>query len=151
MRKDRRFRILLNRFQGKLLLRFVGYWLVYQICMWNFLLFWQLLEEGKGNPIEQYARFFGAHYPMLFCFAALVPFFAWDAARLTHRVAGPIHRIRQTLQAVTADQPIRPVKLRDGDHLGEVVDDLNAMLESLKRRGLLPTTETSGASEATDL
>ena len=137
MNKNRRCRVMVNEFQGKLLWRFVMYWLIYQVSMWNFLFCWQLLGEGKGNPLEQYFRFVGVNYPTLFILAILVPFFAWDAMRFTHRVAGPIYRFRQTILAITAGEPVRRVKLRNGDQLNEVADDINDMLEVLEERGAI--------------
>ncbi len=147
MRKERRFRLMINVFQGKMLARFVAYWFIYQITLWNFLFLWQLMAEGKGNPLEQYARFFSAHYPMLICFAIVVPFFAWDAMKFSHRVAGPIYRLQQTIRAVAADDPIRRVKLRNGDYLLEVADDVNDMLESLEERGVLTIDRSTGRTK----
>jgi hypothetical protein len=137
MDKNRRSRVMVNQFQGKLLWRFVMYWLIYQVTMWNFLFCWQLVGEGLGNPLEQYFRFVGQNYPALFCLAVLVPFFAWDAMRFTHRVAGPIYRFRRTIQAITAGEPVRRVKLRNGDQLNEVADDINEMLDALEERGAI--------------
>ncbi len=144
MNKNRRSRVMVNQFQGKLLWRFVMYWLIYQVSMWNFLFCWQLLGEGKGNPLEQYYRFVGVNYPTLFCLAILVPFFAWDAMRFTHRVAGPIYRLRQTIQAITAGDSVRRVKLRNGDQLNEVADDINELLEVLEERGAITIDRPPG-------
>lgn len=144
MNENRRHRVMINQFQGKLQWRLVMYWLIYQVSMWNFLFCWQLLGEGKGNPLEQYYRFIGVNYPALFCLAILVPFFAWDAMRFTHRVAGPIYRFRQTLQAIAAGEPVRQVKLRNGDHLNEVADDINEMLEALEERGVITIDRPPG-------
>jgi hypothetical protein len=137
MLKNRRSRLMINRFQGKLLWRFVAYWFIYQFTMWNFLFGWHVLREGRGNPAEQHLRFFQAQYPMLIVFAILVPFFAWDALKLSHRVAGPIYRLRQTIRTIIAGQPVRRVKLRDGDHLTEVAEDVNEMLLTLEERGAI--------------
>jgi hypothetical protein len=144
MNKNRRSRVMVNQFQGKLLWRFVMYWLIYQVSMWNFMFCWQLLGEGHGNPLEQYYRFVGVNYPGLFCLAILVPFFAWDAMRLTHRVAGPIYRFRQTILSITSGEPVRRIKLRDGDHLNEVADDINEMLDALEERGAITIDRAPG-------
>ena len=144
MQNNRRTRLLVNRFQGKLLWRFVAYWFIYQFTMWNFLFGCQLLREGRGNPAEQHLRFFISNYPMLIVFAIIVPFFAWDALKLSHRVAGPVYRLRQTIRAITAGQPIRRVKLRDGDHLTEVADDFNEMLLALEERGAITIDRSAG-------
>lgn len=134
---ERRFHVMVDEFQGKLLWRFVAYWLIYQFALWNFMFCWQLLSEGKGNPVEQFHRFFNEHYPMVLCFAIFVPFFAWDAVKFSHCVLGPLSRIRQTIRAISAGETIREVKQRNGDHLTELVDDLNVLLEALEERGVV--------------
>jgi hypothetical protein len=136
MRTERRFRFFVNEFQGKLLWRFVMYWVIYQSTMWNIMFFWQVLSEGRGNVLEQYARFVANQYPMLLCLLILIPFFAWDAIRFSHRVAGPLHRIRTTIQAIEAGRTLRPVTLRDGDYLQEVIDDLNSLIVFLDERNI---------------
>ncbi len=135
--RDRRFRLLVNPFQYKLVKRVFLYWLIYQLSLWNFLFFWRLIAEGRGNPWEQYVRFFRDFYPMLFCFALVVPFFALDALRLSHRVVGPMNRFRSAMRQITAAQPVRRVRLRNGDELDDMLHDFNAMLEALQRRGAL--------------
>ena len=61
---------------------------------------------------------------------------AWDAIRFSHRLVGPLVRFRRTMQEVTRGEPVRPIKLREGDHLLDLRDDFNEMLDSLQRRGL---------------
>ncbi|HZT82103.1 MAG TPA: hypothetical protein VFA26_17885 [Gemmataceae bacterium] len=135
--RERRTVVWIDRFQSRLVLRLGLYWLVYQLALWNFLFVWRLLEEGKGDPVEQYGRFFRDFYPMLLCFLIVAPFFAWDALRFAHRVVGPLYRFRRTVQALAAGQPVRRVQLRDGDYLVEMRDDLNALLDALERQGVI--------------
>ena len=143
--RDRRFRLIVSPFQYKLLRRVFLYWLIYQLSLWNFLFFWRLLAEGKGDPFAQYVRFFQDFYPMLFCFALVVPFFAWDAMRLTHRVVGPLNRFRRAMREIAAGESVRLVRLREGDELDDMQRDFNAMLEALERRGALQLIHSSPA------
>jgi hypothetical protein len=139
MREERK-RIWIDPFQSKLFLRVVAYWLFYQFSLWNFLFAWRLLQEGEGNLLEQYWYFCLDYYPMLFCFVALVPLFAWDAVRFSHRLVGPLVRFRKTMQAMAAGEPVKPIKLREGDYLTDLQDDFNAMLAALEQRGLVRET-----------
>jgi hypothetical protein len=139
--KEARKQVWVDPFQSKLFWRMVGYGVVYQFTLWNFLFAWRLLEEGKGNLLEQYGRFCIEFSPMLLCFVVLVPFIAWDAVRFAHRLVGPLIRFRKTMKAVTAGEPVRPIRLRQGDYLVEFQDDFNAMLSALQQRGLVPTEE----------
>lgn len=103
--------------------------------MWNTLFCWQLIRNGRGNLVDQYVQFTYDFSPMLVCFLLFVPAFTWDAMKLFHRVAGPIYRVRRTLQDVTAHNPIRMVTLRKGDDLLDLRDDVNSMLAELARVG----------------
>ncbi len=51
--------------------------------------------------------------------------------RISHRVAGPAHRLRCTLEAVQRGETLRPVVLRDGDELQDLAEALNATLQQL--------------------
>jgi len=140
---------MVNDFQGKLLWRFVMYWFIYQFTLLNIMFAWQVFNEGKGDMMEQYARFIGGQGPMLICLIVLLPCFAWDALRFSLRVAGPLHRIRTTIREIESGQTkMRPVKLRDGDYLQEIIDDLNAMIVYLEERNCVNVDATCSARQA---
>lgn len=64
----------------------------------------------------------------------IAPVVFWIGLRLTHRVAGPLIRITNTLQQLAAgDYSIR-IKLRKGDSLTEVADAINVLAEALQSR-----------------
>lgn len=156
MSKEGRARIWISPFQTKLFIRFAVYWLLYQVSLWNFLFVWRLLKEGRGDLLEQYGRFFGEFYPLLLCFLLIVPFFAWDAVRFSHRIVGPIFRFQQTIKAMAEGKPVRPVKLRQGDYLVDFQNDFNAMLYTLQRQGAIgielpPPSQNGVAASPTDL
>jgi hypothetical protein len=146
---EERSRIWIDGFQSRLYFRVVAYWLIAVVSVWNFLFVWRLVEEGKGDPLEQFTRYCVELYPVLICFAVLVPFFAWDAVRFAHRLVGPLVRIRKAVRALAESEPTRPIHLRDGDFLVELKDDLNALIAVLEQRGLVaPAGPHESAGEA---
>ncbi|MHB1035384.1 MAG: hypothetical protein ACYC35_11595 [Pirellulales bacterium] len=147
---ERRKRTLIEQFQYKLIARMAAYWAIYQLTLLNFLFCWRLLEEGPGNLAEQFGRFVRESYPMLICFAVLVPAFVWDAVKFYHRVAGPLYRLRKTVQEVTDEKAVRVIRLRKGDELTELADDMNAMLAMLARRGAVTLIGPGPAASADD-
>jgi hypothetical protein len=149
MTKEGRARIWIAPFQTKLFIRFAVYWLLYQVSLWNFLFVWRLFKEGKADLLEQYGRFFGEFYPLLLCFLIIVPFFAWDAVRFSHRIVGPIYRFHQTIKSLAEGKPVRPVKLRQGDYLVDFQNDFNAMLYMLQRQGAISIEVSSPALNGT--
>ena len=58
----------------------------------------------------------------------------WLGLLASHRIAGPIYRIRKTMAEVTKGNMNVRVHLRDGDKLGEVADTFNEMMDSLADR-----------------
>jgi methyl-accepting chemotaxis protein len=135
MKPEERKKVWIHTYQTRILLRVGCYWLIYLVALWNLLFVWRMLAEGPGDLLAQYSRFVQDYYPPLVLFIVLLPVAAWDAMKFAHRVVGPLVRVRQTLQEMAAGKSVRPVRFRDGDSLGELRDDFNAMLEALQRRG----------------
>src|SRR5262249_49137409 len=135
MRDDRK-KVWIDVFQTRLLWRTFWYWLIFTISMWHLLFAWWLVKEGPGNVLEQWFDFFLAFYPALIVFALVFPVLALDAVKFTHRLVGPLYRFRKTIQAVAKGEPVRLVRLREGDLLTDLRDDFNEMLETLQRRGV---------------
>jgi hypothetical protein len=133
---EERKKVWISTIQTKLFLRTCFYWLIYQVTLWNLIFVWRLLQEGPGNPLEQYMRFLSDFAPAVLVSLALLPILAWDAVKFGHRVVGPLYRFRTTMQSITAGEAVAPVRLRDGDLLQDMRDDFNAMLESLQKRGV---------------
>jgi hypothetical protein len=134
--RDERKEVWVDQFQTKLLWRTFGYWAVYTLALWNLLFVWWLVQQDAGNPLAQVVEFGGQFYPALIAFALAFPVLAYDVIKFSHRLVGPLYRFRKALQSVAAGEPIRPIKLREGDFLTEMRDDFNQMLEALQKKGV---------------
>ena len=64
----------------------------------------------------------------------LTVFCAWFGIRLTHKIAGPLVRIRAALAQLTKGQFDIHVTLRKGDSLVELAEDINRLAASLRNR-----------------
>lgn len=64
-----------------------------------------------------------------------------DSVRVSHRIAGPVFRFRETLRRLRDGEAVGEIRLRESDLLQELADDLNEMLRS---RG--PATGQGGAT-----
>lgn len=133
--RERRQKRLIDPLQLKIAYRVIGYWILYQFAVWNTLFCWHLVRHGQGSIVSQYIEFSVEYAPILVCFLLYLPAFAWDAMKILHRVAGPVYRVRQTVQDVAAHRPVRMVTLRRGDQLEQLRDDVNSMLVELARTG----------------
>jgi hypothetical protein len=63
--------------------------------------------------------------------------FVYDAIKMSHRLVGPLHRIRRTIREVTAGEEVGLVELRKGDMLQELKDEMNELLRYLEERGVI--------------
>ncbi|MCU0724240.1 MAG: hypothetical protein MUE73_00395 [Planctomycetes bacterium] len=52
---------------------------------------------------------------------------------LTHRIAGPVYRLRRTMDSAAAGDWSTDVRLRDGDYLKALADGWNLMVTPLRR------------------
>jgi hypothetical protein len=137
--RQKRTRVWIDRFQTSLSVRLAGYFVLYQVALWS--LFW---INGRLTMFGESVGWSGSAAgvlltPLLAIGLALI--FIFDAAKETHRVVGPLYRIRNTIQAVTAGGEVSLVGLRSCDHLQELKDDLNAMLRALEERGVITISE----------
>lgn len=51
--------------------------------------------------------------------------------RVSHKVYGPIYRLKKSLQAIADGEPPAPVRLRKGDELQDLAQALNDTLQQL--------------------
>ena len=57
---------------------------------------------------------------LVFC-----PLLIWDMLKFSHRIAGPMYRFRSALEEHIAGGPLKAVKLRDGDLMGDFQGTFN--------------------------
>ena len=103
--------------------------------------FWRcqgvLLQQGVplNHPIyvflTEQERFMGVIYLGVAVLSLVVGVFA--GLVLSHRVAGPIHRMRTHLLEAAAGRAARPLKFRDADYFKELADAYNAELQTRGR------------------
>jgi len=133
---DDRKKVWIDPFQTRLAWRIALYLTLLPFVLLNLLFAWKLLSEGVRNPVEQFFTLLRQLVPVGICLLIVVPVMAWDAIRFSHRLVGPLTRFQRAAQDIARGETVRPIKLRDGDYLGEFRDDFNRMLESLQARGL---------------
>jgi hypothetical protein len=147
MRQEERKKVWVDPFQTRLTLRIAVYLVLFLVVLVNFLFVWRLATQGMDNPGEKFVGMLRDYLPVGICLLVLVPVMAWDAIRFSHRLVGPMVRFRRTMQSVAQGEPVRPVKLREGDYLTDLRDDFNQMLEALQRRGVPVLKPAVGAED----
>jgi hypothetical protein len=102
--------------------------------------FWSFKNLGKTYGIPENHIFFtfindqGHKMNMIFLVSSIVFFFisSIGALFLSHRVAGPIHRITTHLTMLNEKQEIKEVKFRSGDFFMELQDAFNGFVKRIK-------------------
>jgi hypothetical protein len=85
--------------------------------------------------------------PFLIVMIFLLPMFVLDTIKLSHRFAGPIYRLRRTIQAVAAGEAPRHLKFRDFDFWHGLADDYNKMIDRLAANPTPVVTEAEVSEE----
>ena len=133
--RHKRKKVWIDRFQTNLSIRMAIYFLLYQAGVWALF--------GISDRVNVMGESAGwSSNSTLFLLTPLVAIglgalFIFDAIKETHRIVGPLYRFRKTIQAVTAGEEVTLVGLRNGDHLQELKDEFNAMLQALEQRGAI--------------
>ena len=104
--------------------------LVAAIAMWFFGN--RLFEEAKDTNAELPSL--GVLTMIQYLFVVTTGALAViQAVRYSNRVVGPAVRIKRALQQIRAGDLDTPIKLRKGDALTDVADELNRLMEHLRR------------------
>jgi nitrogen fixation/metabolism regulation signal transduction histidine kinase len=80
--------------------------------------------------------------------AVLLPVTTWIGVLVTHRIAGPVHRIEGFLRAVARGERPRDCSLRKGDELNELCSAVNDATAPLRCRPEAPATDAGGGGRA---
>ena len=59
----------------------------------------------------------------------------WLGLHASHKVAGPLFKLKKTMADVTAGNHSARIHLREGDRLGDLADSFNEMMDALEARG----------------
>lgn len=134
--REQRKKIWIDRFQTALSIRIAVYLVLYQVAIWTIV----VMERNTHDTLVDLLGSMGAIYGHLMLTGSLAVigmFYVYDALIYAHRLVGPIHRFRKTVNAITAGDEVELVRLRQGDYLHEFKDEFNEMLKYLEQRGVI--------------
>lgn len=139
MKRLRRRHILVDSFQGRLVLLSLLYFGVILVTVTAALFLPTILElADTGGSWDQKQRasiqFLTLHtrlWPAVFVLFTLL---AIHSVIISHRVAGPLYKFRKVFRAVAGGDLSMHVAIRKNDYLKKEVDDINAMIGALRQR-----------------
>ena len=98
---------------------------------------WMLLGDKLANVYPQ-GRLAGilkqANFVLFIRLLLITPLVGVLAIVLSHRIAGPIYRIKKTLDEVTKGDYSKRLYLRNTDELKDVAESINKVMELLEKK-----------------
>jgi len=92
-----------------------------------------LSADKAVRTIQEHAQqVWWTHGPFLLVMFFLLPVFILDTIKLSHRFAGPIYRLRNTVRSLANGEEFRPLKFREVDFWQGLAEDFNVMVARLK-------------------
>jgi hypothetical protein len=127
-------------FQSRLLLRLVVYLLAIVVVVWHASFVFDLLpglvdrNNLRGGIGGLYLECLGRQKPFLLALFVTLPAALYDLLKFSHRIAGPLFRCQQMMQAMAAGRPVREFVPREGDHMPEFFQAFNALIQQWNAR-----------------
>jgi hypothetical protein len=111
--------------QGALVWRVLLYWNFFVIVIPLMLLLRELCLV-PGASLGDAIRGMASRYsPVMFASLLLLPLVMFDLIRTTHRMTGPILRLRRALREVAEGRPAQPLNFREHDFWRDLATDFN--------------------------
>ncbi len=115
--------------QGGLIRRVALHWVLFFVANTLALTVWVgLFEQPDATWRETMTVTVQRFLPFFVITMALIPAFVWDTLKLSHRFAGPILRLRNTLIDMKAGRSVPPLKFRDNDFWQELAGHFNDVM-----------------------
>ena len=119
--------------QAALVKRIVIHWLVFAGVVSLIAFMMQYFSDPTLSLSTHLQELWWTHGFVLVVMLALLPVFAFDSIKLSHRFAGPIHRLKRTIQALANGESFEPMTFRGADYWRSLADDFNRMVERFRR------------------
>ena len=97
-------------------------------------LLWRNMYSPESSPSLLTAALIAISLTILLELLIAVPIVIFFGIRYTHRVVGPMKRLKHTLEAIGSGDFSQRITLREGDVLQELATAINNMAEQLQQR-----------------
>ncbi|MCA9265154.1 MAG: methyl-accepting chemotaxis protein [Planctomycetales bacterium] len=117
--------------QAALVRRIIIHWIVFLIVV-SIVGFCMQFFSDPFKPLSQHvSELWWNNGFILIVIVLLMPVFVFDAIKLSHRFAGPIHRLKTTIQGLARGDAFEPVTFRGADYWRSLAEDFNAMIRRI--------------------
>jgi hypothetical protein len=117
--------------QGALVRRLVLHWFSFIAVAALVAFCLQVLTNPFRSLREHAEQLWWTHGPFILVMFFMLPAFILDTIKLSHRFAGPIYRLRNTIRGLAEGESFRPLRFRDFDFWQGLADDFNRMIQRI--------------------
>jgi hypothetical protein len=126
-------------FQARLLLRMVGYFLLYIFLVWHISFFFEVVRHVASSGTYQltfqlYLDYFWKQQPLVWAMVLVVPTLLYDLLKFSHRVAGPLYRCRNVMRDMAAGKKVPQFQPRRHDLMVELFAAFNLLIQACNER-----------------
>lgn len=151
-RGKRRIYLIDKKVQGALLIRAARYWVLSLAVVGALsILGWMFITPGLPVLVELRSylpALLGGFAISLLASLIVLPVILYDLTRMSNRFAGPMYRLRQTMQRAAAGERVSSVYFRDHDYWQEFADAFNVLNDRLQsQEKTIEQLETQEESE----
>lgn len=132
MEKQSRKNLIIDRkIQFMVAKRVVIYWASSFMFVALTLTFWKTFVSDGGLFLNNFIGSFVDYGPVFLVMLFFLPFAVFDSIRLTHRLVGPIYRLRSDLESFKNNNNVR-TKIRETDFFQELPIAINEVLNQIQ-------------------
>lgn len=122
-----------NKVQMALVRRIMFHWLVFMVLLLSLVLTAELFLCAPGTSlIDSCKATLQKNSLILVVMATLLPTLLYDTIKVTHRFAGPIARLKNSLSALADGKQVDEIKLRKDDFWLDLAADFNRVVRKLQ-------------------
>ncbi|QDV74052.1 HAMP domain-containing protein [Botrimarina mediterranea] len=148
MSKHQRKRVFVDRdIQGGLVWIAARYWaLSLTVVGMLTVVGWVFIAPGIAQLVEspeQLRSLISCLIMGLVAAAALLPVVLLDLVKFSHRFAGPMVRLRESMRRAAAGEHVDPIRFRDGDYWQDLAEAFNAMQARIDRSEQVRTKDVA--------
>jgi hypothetical protein len=117
--------------QGALVFRLGLHWCAFLLIGMAVSVVLQYLADPFRPASEHFAMFVRNQAGFLLVMVCMTPVFLYDTVKFSNRFAGPVLRVRRTLNDLACGIKVAPVTFRPGDFWTDITDDLNYVVNRI--------------------
>lgn len=118
--------------QKSLVHRLIIHWLAFFVISLFLAFCLQFFNDPFRSFPEHFSELWWKHGFVFLVMFLLMPVFAIDAIRVSNRFAGPVSRLRKTIQELAQGNEPQPLEFRENDFWRNLAEEFNGMVEKLR-------------------